>query len=493
MSFKQLLHILWARRKTFLTLLFLIPGVVLAVCLLMPKEYRAIVSVVLDFKGVDRVSDRPSVALMPTVLVATETDIIKSHNVGIRVVDALGLDQNPTARKQFESEKQTGTMKDWLADVIVRRVEVEPSRDSSVLKIKFEGSDPQFSAAIANAFADAYIQASIDLKVQQAKQSASWYEGQLKELRDKLEKAQGGLSKYQQEHGIVSPDERIDVETSRLNELSNQLSMAQSQTYEALSRSAMAQAAQSGGRGLESAPEVVANSLIQNLKIELSRQDGKLSDLKARLGPQHPQVERARAEREETHERLNREIANISRSLANSADISKHREADLRGAVAKQKERVMQIKQHRDELAVLMREVDTAQKIYDNAIVRGDQQRLESQSNLTNISILNPAIPPTKHSSPNTLLFTLIALLLAPFAATAVALAFEAFDRRVRSSDDLVNALNLPVLATIGRSTPTRLHKMLAWARHKRPAMRRRLFSEPIIDVPEEAIISEGR
>ena len=48
-------------------------------------------------------------------------------------------------------------------------------------------------------------------------------------LRDNLEVTQAKLSKYQQEHGIVSVDNRLDVESMRLNDLSAQLVVAQSQ------------------------------------------------------------------------------------------------------------------------------------------------------------------------------------------------------------------------------------------------------------------------
>lgn len=493
MSFKQLVHILWARRRTFLLVAMLLPGVVLGICLLMPKEYRAVVSLMLDFKGTDPVSDRPSVMLLPTVLVATETDLIKSHHVGVRVVEMLHLDESPTVRAQFESQHGTGTVKDWLADVLIRHVDVEPSRDSSVLKIRFDGAEPQFAATVANAFADAYIKANIDLKAQFAKQSASWYDDQLKVLRERLEVAQGKLSKYQREKGIVSTDERVDVETARLNELSNQLASAQAQTYEASSRQVMAQAVQAGGQGLESAPEVVSNSLVQNLKIELARQDAKLSEIASRLGPQHPQYERARAERDEVYGKLQREIGTVARSLSSSAGMSKRREEELRAAFSRQKERVMSLKAQRDEITVLTRDVETAQRVYDNAVLRGDQQRLESRSSLTNVTILNPALAPARSSSPATLLFTLLAALLAPFAATAAALAMEALDRRVRSGEDLTRSLGVPLIGSIGRSSPTRMGRALGWIRRKGARIGRGRVAEPTMEVPVDAVITVGR
>ena len=68
---------------------------------------------------------------------------------------------------------------------------------------------PEFAAAVANAFAHAYMSTTIELKVEPARQYADWFGTQGKELRDRLEKAQAKLSAYQQEHGIVASDERV--------------------------------------------------------------------------------------------------------------------------------------------------------------------------------------------------------------------------------------------------------------------------------------------
>ena len=61
------------------------------------------------------------------------------------------------------------------------------------------------------------------------RQAATYFTGQIKSLRVDLEAAQSKLSAYQQEHGLVSTDNRLDVESARLNDLSSQLVQAQGQ------------------------------------------------------------------------------------------------------------------------------------------------------------------------------------------------------------------------------------------------------------------------
>jgi len=47
-----------------------------------------------------------------------------------------------------------------------------------------------------------------------------------------LENAQSKLSAFQQQHQIVTADERLDVENTRLTEISNELVAAQSAAYD---------------------------------------------------------------------------------------------------------------------------------------------------------------------------------------------------------------------------------------------------------------------
>ena len=88
---------------------------------------------------------------------------------------------------------------------------------------------------------------------------------------------------------------------------------------------------------------------------------------------------------------------------------------------------VLSLKQQRDEASVLMKEVETAQRAYDQVVARASQTNLESQNTQTNISVLTPATEPADHSSPKLLLNTLLSVFLGTLLA--VALKLNAFFR----------------------------------------------------------------
>jgi len=449
MHFTQFLRILRARWLIAVLALGVTVATTLVVSLMLPKNYTASVTLVVDSKAKDPVTGMLLPAQLLPGYMATLVDIIQSQNVGLKVVDNLKMAEAPAIREKFQEDTEgKGDIRHWLADLLLKKLDVKPSRESSVIEVAYSGTDPGFAALVANAFAQAYLQTNLELKVEPARQTTAWYDGQVKQLRDNLEKAQAKLSAYQRQKGLTASDERsIDVETARLNELSSQLVAAQSQTYDTSSRQQQSQNALA---------EVEQNSLIQGLKHDLAVSESKLSELAQKVGKNHPQYRQAQAEVDSIRLKLEAEMKVATRSVGTTAKVAQSRESDIRAALAAQKSRLQALKQQRDEAAVLIRDVENAQRLYDAALQRYGQTRLEAQSTQTDIAILNPAVPPVAASSPKILLNTLLAVFLGTLLGIGVAFLMEMIDRRVRSGEDLSDTLEIPVLGELAAAAKPR-------------------------------------
>jgi chain length determinant protein EpsF len=449
MNVHQFLLILLARKKIILTTLLVTVALALGFSLIQSKTYKATASVLLNYKGVDPLTGLTMPGQLLPGYMATQIDIISSKNVALRVVDALHLANSPAVIEQFKDATDgQGSVRDWLADLLLKKLEIVPSRESSVVEISFKGADPQFAAAVANAFADEYQKISVQLKTDPAKKTAAYFNEQTKQLRDNLEAAQARLSKYQQEKGIVSLDNnRVDVELARLNDLSAQLVAAQAAAIEGNSRQAAA------GSALSS-PDVANNALIQSMRASVAQAEGKFADTAQRYGRNHPQYKAAKAELDKVRAELNAALGTVSRSVGANAQVLRQREADLRAAVAQQKAKVLEMNRARDELGVLLKDLDSAQRAFDAASQRFSQTRIEAQSEQSDISVLNPAVPPTQPSGPRVLLNTLVAFLLGTILGVGLALLLELLNRPVRSASDVKEMLGIPVLGTIEWNLP---------------------------------------
>ncbi|MBX3606136.1 MAG: chain length determinant protein EpsF [Piscinibacter sp.] len=465
MSLAQFLSILRARAPGALLVMLLCIALAVGVSLLLPKKYTARAALIVDVKSPDPIAGIVLTGMMSPGYMATQVDVIGSERVARRVVAMLKLGESREWRAAWQAAGVGGDFETWAIETLQRELDVRPSRESNVVNVEFTALDPASAARIANAFVQAYIDTSVDLRVEPARQYNSFFDERARQQRDALEAAQAKLSAYQQARGITASDERLDVENARLAELSSQLVALQAITAETSSRQAQARSA---GDHLS---DVLANPLVSGLKADLARQEARMQELGARLGERHPQVIEQQASIDELRRRLATETRRVTGSLGVNDNIARAREAEVRASLEAQRTRVLALKKQRDELAVLQRDVEQAQRAYDTISARAMQTSLESQTSQTNIAPLSLASPPPQPSSPRLLLNSVLGVFVGALLGIASALLRELVDRRVRSAQDLVQALDLPVLGVMLR--PARGPLL---ARRQRLALHRRLL-----------------
>ncbi len=442
MTLQQFLLILRARYLVALITFLLIVSLTVVISVMLPKQYTASAAVVIDVKSPDPVSGMMLQGMMAPGYMATQIDIINSDRVAKAAVKLLKLDSNPTVQAQWrEATLGKGNVTDWLANVLQRQLDVRPSRESNVININYTGNDPDFAAAVANGFAQAYMDVNLDLRLAPARQFAAFFEEQTKAARDKLEKSQSALSSYQQANGITSADERMDFETAKLNETSSQLTGVQGQTTDSQSKRNTAHA--------DTLSEVIQNPLINSLKADIGRLQARLTESSVNLGVNHPQTQRTEAELATLRAQLDSETRKITSSIETTYSVGKQREQQLQGALAGQKARVLLLNKQRDELNVLRRDIESAQRAFEIVSQRASQTNIESQTTQTNIAVLNPAAPPSVPSKPRVFLNILVSIFMGALLGLGLALLLELINRRVRSTVDLAEALDMPVLGSI--------------------------------------------
>ena len=424
-----------------------------AVSLLITKKYFAVATVMVNQRSVDPITGLSlPIQTMPGYM-ATQLEIIGSHNVARKVVESTRLAEQEDIRSTFNSLNSKSNIVDWLADLLLKDLDIKPSRESSLIQIGFYAKDPEMAAKISNAFVDSYIQASIEMRAQPAKLSADWFDAQMVSLRERMEQAQTALSKYQQQNGVVvdlmSGNEKIDIENGRLAELSKQLLESQVQTNELQARNDLINTTHKGSNSLESLNEVLNSSFIQALKTDLARKEASFADLSKSLDKNHPHYKQAEAEIRSLEMQIQQQTRMVLDSISTGLKSAKQRDKNLSEALAKQKDKVLELKKQYDQIAVLKRDVENQQKAYDAAMQRLMQNRLESEVSHTNISILNPAIAPDKHAKPKIILNLAIGAFLGLVLGITMALIQEWLDRRVRFFSDVTDAANLPVLGFV--------------------------------------------
>lgn len=473
MTLTQMLIVLRARWLSALFVLCIVLAAVVAATLLMPKRYTATAAVVLDVKSPDPIAGMVLPGMTVSGYMATQVDVLRSERVALRALQSLGMFENPAQKANWQRATEgRGDFRAWLADAVLADLEVRPARDSNVISVSYTASEPMFAAAVANAFVTAYTDTTLDLRVEPAKLYNSFFDERARELREGLEKSQARLSAYQKEKGIIVNDERLDVENSRLAELSTQLVALQAVAEESANRQR-----QASGNATQM-QEVLASPLVAGLTGDLSRQESKLSELRERLGDRHPEVVQLQASIENLRTRIQGETRRVTGSLTINNTVNQARMGQLRSALEEQRAKLLRLKGQRDEAGVLLRDVENAQKAYDAVFARVSQTSTESQNTQTNVSLLKQASVPAYASWPRTRLNLAAGLALGLLLAVGWTILRELRDQRLRSFDDIGVLLKQPVLGVLpARSRPgllgrsrARLTKVRLLAALPRPA-----------------------
>lgn len=441
MTLHQFFLILRARYRVILLVLAFALTAALAASLLMPRKYTAQTSLLVDVRTPDPVAGAGISGVIAPSYMATQVDIIGGDLVAQRVVKMLKLDEDEETKADWQKATEgRGSLESWIAKDLQSALLVQPARESNVINITYKGGNAENVAQVVNAFAQAYLDTNLSLKTEPARLYATWFDEQTKVSRAKLEEAQARLSDYQQKAGIVSSDERVDYETARLAQISTQLTAVQGETTDSQSKR--------NSRG-DTVAEVMQSTLINGLKADIARLEAKVSENNVNLGVNHPLRQRAEAELASLRSRLASESNRISASIETAYRVGKDRERELQASVNAQKTKVLALNKQRDELNVYRRDVEAAQRAYETVSQSASQTRLQSLTNQTNVVRLNTALAPIDPSSPKLALNLLIAAFVGTLLGVGYAMVLELRNRRVRSSEDLMQMLDLPVLASI--------------------------------------------
>lgn len=442
MTLHQLLVILRARRR-LATRIF--GGVLLAtiiITMLWPRQYEASASVVVDVKA-DPTTGTINPDQLLTSYLATQVDVASSDRVARLVVKILKYDQDPEKRQEWQSSGGNGDFTAWAVETLRRKIVVTPSRDSSVITLTATARDRKTAAELANAFVKAYVDTTIDLKVEPAKQYASWYADRSRDLQSDLQAKQKRLSEYQTANGITATDEKVDIENSRLADLSAAVTRAQEDYQKAASKMRQAET------NPDDLPEVMQSQLIGGLKSELALAESKQKDLATSNGVNYPAYKAAVAQVASLRARTDAETQNILNSVRSDTQLTLRQLNSAQAALEAQKKRVLGSNGDRDQLQVLQNDVVAAQQALDYVAQRRSQTNLESQLQQTNVVPLTLAVEPPYRSSPVVTVDLAVGFMLAVLLAVGIPLLLELNNPLIRAKEDLRRVLDVPFLGAV--------------------------------------------
>lgn len=444
MSLSTLLGILRGRRREAALVFAVALAVVGAAAWWLGARYTAHAAVVLNLRSAESMA---TIALPGGVVathIATQVDVMQSERVLLAAIGRAGLPGNPAWQRRWRHDAAPGVaFGPWAAGVLARQLKVTPAADSSVLDVSFSDPDPRFAAGFANAVVDAFLATTLSMRAERARQDQQYYNGQAAALRRELARAQDSYIAYQRDSGIVVTDEKVNLELERLRDMNGRLEQLQAQAADAAIRSKRAMGAP------ERTAEVLDDPLVMAMTEELSHQQAAVAELRARLGDGHPAVVAAQARLHALAGRRHAAVERVRSAIIGNTSLGQQRLAELTGAIQGQQDAVMKLQSGRARARLLERDVDSAQRAYDDILTKANQAALRTADPQSEAAVIQVATTP----APRTLRRAAVALgcglLAAALAACVAAWLRECLDRRVRSAHDITVRLQRPLLLNL--------------------------------------------
>ena len=107
------------------------------------------------------------------------------------------------------------------------RLSVKRVPNSRLIEVQFEAEDPQLAAQVVNTHLQNYVEQNFRSKYDATIQASNWLSAELEELRIKVEKSEDARIAYERENQIWQIDEKQDITTQKLADLSKAVTDAQ--------------------------------------------------------------------------------------------------------------------------------------------------------------------------------------------------------------------------------------------------------------------------
>ncbi len=391
----------------------------------------------------------------------TQFQLIKSQAVARRVIEMLHLDTGnsaaPGLREGRESllgeEKlkvdESRPLIDVMAEKLAEEITVSPVKNSRLVHISFLSPNPDFAALIANTVAKAYIEQSLNMKMDATRRTLEWMTRKADEERAKLKAKEEEIQAYMRANNLVTVENRMTVLPQKLSEISTALVRVETrrkdkqELYQRISKVSGDIDAAEAMLGLTS------NDTLQILRDEILKAEQKIRELSAKYGPKHPVMVKAQGDRDILLSKKAEEINRLIEGAKNEYEFALASEENLRAQLDRTKAEAHNLNEKFIQYEQLKREMETNRQLYDALLLKMKEQSITGETDPVNLWIVEKALKPLYPLKPNKKKNLLLGLIVGLMAGIGLAFFVEYLDNTVKYPEETEKMLGLPTLGLV--------------------------------------------
>ncbi len=431
-----------------------------------PKVYEAACSLIIDAQSPRVLENQASQEVLDNgtgtywfnkEYYETQYKVIVSRAVSQRVVDKLGLAHDlgflglaklPPGPARDEAVRNADP-----AARLQARIKVIPAKDSRLVSVLVEDSDPERAALLANEVAEAFIAENLALKLRATESASKWLEERLTELQKKSDQSELAVYAFKKDADMLtaSLEDRLNMVSQRLGTYNTQLTEVRARIAAISARvEAFLALQKSAAAGQEHWAEAIAatsaNPLLGQLKVRIAEQRSECAALSEKYLDKHPALEACRTRLAAARQELGRELDNVVKAAQLELAEARNNEKNLLGLVNATKAEAFEVNKKQIEFGKLERDSANDQRLFENVLKRLKDIELSGLLRTSNVRVLDAARPAYAPVKPNVRGSLMFALALGLFAGVGLVIGLELLDNTVSSQEDVEQRLQLPYL-----------------------------------------------
>ncbi|BCR05782.1 chain-length determining protein [Desulfuromonas versatilis] len=411
----------------------------------------------------------------------TQYQLLKSRAVAYRVMAMLSLEENYDAYRQESRKSASGlqslwlwtkdlknqlatflkirkpdgepsaqpSKKEWIADQLLENLKVRPLENSRIVSIIYESPNPELAALVPNATVKAYVEETLEMKMESSRRTLEWMSKKAEVERAKLENAEQNLQAYMGANNILTVEDRVAVVPEQLSEISSQLVRAESKRKE-LEILYQKVKGVSGDTDLaETVAAIASDTTLQALRAQIVEAEKSIMELSGKFGQKHPVMIKARGDLQVLRRKRSHEVARIIESIKNEYELAVSVEAGLRDQLAKTKSEALVLNEKFIQYGALKREVDTNRQMFDALLLRMKEQSITEENQAADLWIVEEAKAPGKPAKPWKGVNLLLGSILGLFGGVGLAFFLEYLDNTIKNPEEAEAGLGAAVLGIV--------------------------------------------
>ncbi|GGH12433.1 GumC family protein [Silvibacterium dinghuense] len=424
-------------------------------------------------------------ALAANINLETQSQILQSDTLALRVIEDLNLEKNRDFQPHFNpigwvmglfapkgiadppgaSLENSPARRTRLLKIFAANLKAESVSGTRLIEIDFTNSDPKVAAAVVNHLIQALTDYAFQTRVNSTSEAATWLTGQLGDLRKQSEEEQEKLAALEKQTGIYSfgtdNQGREQVYSDVLDRLQQSTAALSVASQNRILKEAVYKAVESGNAELiselggtstaDTAPAVTnALSLIQNLRLQQANIETEIASGEKHYGSAYPHMVELRASLDKVNQAISDEVSRVQARAKSDYEIAQKTENDSRAQYEANRQAADALKDKAIDYSILREEATQSRGLYEDLLRKLKEAGVLEGLKASDITVVDPGRVPAKPKKPNVPLYLLIAAFGGLVLGLAGALIAEAMDRRIQTVEQL-DRLGVPLVAILPR------------------------------------------